>query len=537
MGITVNALYGMIGILLLTAIINYFLPEKWSRRLVLGAQVVVIVLAYQMFLQVKDNGTIRYVLGGWKAGVGITLMLDQISAPILLLTEVLFALFMVFAYNKHYTNHLFIFLFISLQAMISGFFVSGDLFNLFILVEVSTITVSILIMFKRDSQAIYDGLIYLLVNIVSGMLFLFGIGFAYKYIGTVDLKLMEEAVRVMDNPRVLVLPFAFLMTSVCLKSAMMPLFSWLPKAHGTPSAPSVVSAVLSGLYVKNGLYLFIRLTHIFQPAIDCTTFFMITGCITAFVGVVFAIGQSDIKLILAYSTVSQVGLIMFAINMGSEVAYWGGIDHIINHALFKSGLFLTAGILSETYETRDVRQIRGVLSRMPVIGSAMIIFILGITGAPLLNGSISKYFIAKGATTPFLTVILFFINLGTIVLFVKYATMLLPRKGMKRGKVTVNQTAVVISIGLLCIVSGIWGEQWVNELFVQNQHIVLTSYLNKIPTYGVSLIAGIVIYRYGIKENPIIKRIGGIDLGFNGICISIFSFLSILLLATNIWVR
>jgi multicomponent Na+:H+ antiporter subunit D len=534
MFITMNGLYEIIGMLLITAIINYFLPLKWSRRMVVFVQAVAVGLAVHLFLQVQANGPINYVLGGWKTGVGITLMLDQLSAPLLLLTEVLFAFFMVFAYKKKYTNHLFIFLFISLQAMISGFFVSGDLFNLFILVEVSTITVSVLIMYKRDGQAIYDGLIYLLVNIVSGMLFLFGIGFTYKLLGTVDLNLMQQAVKSVPNPRVLILPFAFLMTSVCLKSAMMPLFSWLPKAHGTPSAPSIVSAVLSGLYVKNGLYLFLRLSHIFQPAIDCSLFFMITGCITAFVGVIFAIGQTDIKLILAYHTISQVGLIMFAVNMGNESAYWGGVYHMINHALFKSVLFLTAGMLIEAYDTRNVYEIRGVLKRAPAVGIAMMLAILGITGAPFFNGSISKYFITKGATTPFLTVILFLINLGTIVSFVKYGSMLLPDKPVKQIKVPMNQVVIILVIGVSCLASGLWGEQFIHGLFGRNDHISLAAYLKKIPSYVGSVVVGMVLYRFVIKGNPFIKRLGGLDLGFNGICVSIFSFLGVLLLVTHL---
>jgi multicomponent Na+:H+ antiporter subunit D len=122
----------------------------------------------------------------------------------------------------------------------------------------------------------------------------------------------------------LYLPYALILTAVCLKAALMPLFSWLPKAHGTPSAPSVVSAVLSGLYVKNGIYLFIRCQSAFQP-IDVSTFFLVAGAVTAIAGAVFAIAQSDIKLILSYHTVSQIGLIMVALNMGSETAAVGAV--------------------------------------------------------------------------------------------------------------------------------------------------------------------------------------------------------------------
>ena len=220
-------------------------------------------------------------------------------------------------------------------------------------------------MFNKDSLSIYVVIVYLLTILVSMTFFLLGIGYLYKIFGHLDFETIKSLMPEIKNPRTLILPYTLLITSIGLKSAIMPLFSWLPRAHGTPSAPSIVSAILSGLYVKGGIYLLIRFQDTFSYHLDTSKAFLVMGFLTAVIGFIFALSQTDIKLILAYHTVSQIGLIIFGLSMGSEYSYYGAIYHIINHAIFKSTLFLTAGIIIEQYQTRDIRQIRGVFKRMP----------------------------------------------------------------------------------------------------------------------------------------------------------------------------
>ncbi len=236
------------------------------------------------------------------------------------------------------------------------------------------------------------------------------------------MTVIHQKINFMQDSRALILPYCLIMTTVGLKAAIMPLFSWLPRAHGTPSAPSIVSAILSGLYVKGGLYLFIRTQDMFKPQIDTDHIFLVLGFLTAIIGFVIALSQIDLKLILAYHTVSQIGLIIFGLSLNHTYSYWGSIYHVLNHAIFKSVLFLTAGMIIETYETRDIRQIKGVFKRMPLVAVVSILAILGITGAPLFNGSISKYLIQKGTTGGLLEYGLLVINLGTIISFVKYSS-------------------------------------------------------------------------------------------------------------------
>ncbi len=273
------------------------------------------------------------------------------------------------------------------------------------------------------------------------------------------------------------MPFFF--TAIGFKSAIMPLFSWLPRAHGTPSAPSIVSAILSGLYVKGGIYLFIRMQDVFQMKIETDHIFMIMGLLTAIFGFILALSQNDIKLILAYSTISQIGLILLGISMQSDYSYWGSIYHIANHAISKSTLFLAAGIIIEEYKTRDIQEIRGVFKRMPFIAFIIIFAILGITGAPFFGSSISKYYIQKGNVTSNLMDMTFIlINFGTIITYIKYSVMLFGKSNVK-GFLRWNQKLALGILAILSLVSGVIGPTLINKLFNVQLSVHIVDYMKK----------------------------------------------------------
>ena len=449
---------------------------------------------------------------------------DRISSVLITLTSLLFFSLTIFEFSKKQTKRTFYMLFLILNGLINGLFLVDDLFSIFVLIEVSTIVVALLIMYKRDSRSMYDGLIYLLVNIFSATFFLFGLAMLYKQTGTFSLSLLGNIIT-QDTPA-LYLPYAFMMTSVCLKAALMPLFSWLPKAHGTPSSPSVVSAILSGLYVKSGIYLFLRCQNAFS-ALDTQTFFLIAGIITAIVGFVFAIAQSDIKLILSYSTVSQLGLIMIALNMGDETAMWGGVYYIVNHAIFKSMLFIGAGEIIAEYKTRSIYEMKGVFKRMPLISTAMIAAILGITGAPLFNGSISKYLIASGSVDLFGDIMLTLINLGTIILFIKLSTIFFG-KSQSKARIPPSRVIVCVFLGATCLALGIFGAPIIEFLFGIQVKIDTGGYIQKSIIFAVSVVIAWLIYRFLVRDRSFWKRIRTLDLGFNTIAMSVVLFFVVL---------
>lgn len=512
-------------------VIAIILNHKAIKPLIFIFQLIYTVFAGYIFLLVKNSGPIIYNFGGYEDNLALSFYADTLSIFMVLMTAFFFAIFLLYMLNEDYAEPKFYFLFLVLQGMMMGLFLSSDLFNIFVFLEVSTVVVSILITYNKDKQAIYDGMIYFFVNVIGSSFLLFGIGFLYRTFGLLDIRAITEAMYHLKSPRAIIVPLSLMLVTLSLKTAATPLFSWLPKAHGTPSAPPVVSAILSGLYIKSGVYLFIRFKTMFAPVISFDIFFFWIGFITALIGFIMALGQKDIKLILAYHTISQVGLIMMGLNMGSEIAFWGSVYHMFSHAVFKSTLFLTAGLIYKEYGTRNVYKIRGLFKRMPWVAVATALAILGITGAPFFNGSISKYMIAHGTTELWVTILLNIINLGTVMSFVKYATMLFGYPP-KKGRTKTDKYAVFASLlmGITALLTGIFGENLSQFLLNYEVHVDIAEYIQKGVVYVIMIVAGIFIYHKFIKQGELLTKIGRLELTFNGIITSMVGYLIVVLL-------
>lgn len=511
--------------------ILYLTQFKAYRPVGLMIQSFLLGAAVYLFVQIDvvHKRPIIHSLGHLPQNIAINLYADNISAILVVLTATLYVFMLIYAYKKPYMNQQFMFLFLVLEGLIIGTFLAQDLFTLYALIEVSTIVVSILIMYKKGATGIYDGIVYLFTNMVAMTFYLIGVGYVYKIFGTLDMLQLRILVPLIENPRTLILPYAFMMTAVGLKSAVMPLFSWLPHAHGSHSAPYIVSAILSGLYVKGSLYIFIRLQAIFGQTLGTHSLFIVLGVITAFVAMFLALSQKDIKLILAYSTVSQIGLIILGLSLSSTYSYYGAIYHIVNHALFKSALFLIAGILIDAYGTRDMSKIKGVFRQMPLTAIAMIIAILGITGAPLFNGSISKYLIQEGlASHRLLEYAMLLINVGTITYFIKFVPLLFGHPG-DLEPIDHNRKAVVFILSALCFVGGVFGHTFANIFFDLHITWSLADYLEKLVIYGISIASAYAFYKYVYLRHHIFTTIQEVELTFNELIMSIFLFFAGLL--------
>lgn len=483
------------------------------------------IFSLWIFLTI-DNREIMTNLMSLPLPYGMSLRVDSLSSLMLVLNNFLFLCMVIFSFKKKYMNKLFIFIFLSLEGIINGIFLSTDLFNIYILIEVSTIAISILIMFKKDSQSTYDGMIYLLINMVAMAFFLFGTGYLYKISGALDIFSIKSAVDSNLDSRAFILPFSFIFTSVCLKSALMPLYSWLPKAHGAISSPSVVSAILSGIFIKTGIYLLMRVQWIFESAIDISSVLIFIGFITAVSGFVLAISQTNIKLILAYHTISQVGLIVTGIAGPYYYNLSGGLYHILAHGIFKSLFFLIAGLLIHHYNTRNIREIRGLWYASPLLSIYLIVGILSITGAPFFSGGYSKYFISKGYNSRFYTSLFTFINIGTMISFIKFFKVVFSKPDRSFHKLVLksNEKAVLSAMCIACIFLGVGGTSVMSYISSSPLSYSLYSQLTKVPIYLVTYAIGILLYSYLIKNLKIISIIRRFDLSFNSMSIALALF-------------
>ncbi len=515
---------------ILSGVIAYSIPKIPLKSFVLIVELGLSIWCIYVFSCVYSNGVMKNVLGAEIEVLGISLIATRLTIILVALSILMFFLSFVYTMKEHFFDKKFVMLFFILQGLLCGVFLSDDLFNLYVLLEVATIVVSILIMFKKDSRSMYDGMVYLLSQIICMIFWLFGIGYMYKIFGVLSIEKIREMLPLVE-PSALVLPFSFIMTAVCLKSAFFPLFSWLPCAHGTPSAPSAVSAILSGLYVKNGIYLFYVFTNLFSPAIDYTVFFTFIGAFTAILGFLFALVQTDIKLILAFHTVSQIGLISLGLTCNDLTAQYGAIYHLISHSLFKSLLFLSAGMIIKQYKTRDIRKIHGVFKTMPLTGFCTILGILAITGAPFFNASISKYFMQYGAKGSVTEVLIFIVNAGTILSFTKYSSMLWGKKEAK-VKSSYLKEAVLLVLGILCILGGIFGVDFINLTFGSELSITSRLYVEKTITYFIMIISAHLFYKYILSKSTSIYKLRKISLNFQQIIIAMVFFFIVVSVAS-----
>ncbi|WP_076488281.1 complex I subunit 5 family protein [Alkalispirochaeta americana] len=524
-------LHAIVLLPVLVGAVAFALPRVWYQNVLLAANGVLTLAALALFRQVRWEGAVVQSLASWPVPVAITLRADQLSAPWVLLTAVFFTGVFLFSTRGTYRDKTFLFLFMVLEAAILGIFLSGDLFNIYVLMELGMLAIAILIMYKQEKQAVYDAMLYLMMNFIAMAFMLLGIGYLYRLTGVLDLEEIHRRLVLLDDPRAGLVPYALIMTAVALKSALLPLFGWLPRAHGAASAPAIVSAVLSGVQVKVGVYLLVRLGQVFLPLVDAHFFFMVLGFLTSTAGFLLAIAQKDIKLILAYHTVSQVGLIVMGLNMGSQVAFWGGMYHMINHALFKGVLFLTAGIIIEEYGTRSYGEIRGVLRRMPAVGIATVAGVLGITGAPFFNGSISKYFIHQGLQGSPAELGLYLINFGTILSFVKYSTILL---GDPPATTPSPRDPYVATVSLLfggaCLAGGLFGSAAVELFFGPALATGGALAPEKIAIFAATLVLALVTYRYLVcRIGSLLQAVRVFKFSFNQVTVFMTIFFGALL--------
>jgi multicomponent Na+:H+ antiporter subunit D len=244
------------------------------------------------------------IVGSYNDILGIILRANTLSAIFVLLTTFIFLATSIYSYSYQKDAKTFWFLMFLLEASFIGLFLTGDLFNVFVLIEVSTLVTVVLAMYDRKSRNIFHGKVFLLSNVVSIQFYLLGLGYIYRHIGAMDMNRVAEAVAETHNVN-LVLPYVLMMTAIAFKNTLIPFFSWTPKVRIYPKAPTVVAAVLSGLQAKTSLYVFIRLQEIFEP-IAAHEIFLVIGIVTGLFGAVMAICQSNIKMILAYHTTNRV---------------------------------------------------------------------------------------------------------------------------------------------------------------------------------------------------------------------------------------
>lgn len=397
---------------LILGVLIYALDKVLFNRLVFVLQGALTVAYF--FLMSKAPYSM--VIGGWPNTVGIECVIDTVSLLFMGMTLIGFWYIYLYDWPKHRNDHKYLFLVGALQSVLLSLFMVYDLFTFFILIELMTIIASILITYKKDSNSVKAGIYYLLINSMGMVLYIIGIMILYSLTGSLNIHVVLTQLPLVAGNKLFKLAMAFIISSVAVKSAFFPLFQWLPVAHS--AAPGSVSAILSGLIVKSGIFVFLRLGDIVFSA-SLNEVLVIIGLLTALFGSILAMVQYDIKRLLSFSTVSHIGLILVGFTLPGAVSNTGGYLHLMNHFLFKSLLFLCAGLIITQTGERNLKRIRGIMMTNPLLSVAMLVGILGITGVPLFNGHLSKLLIKSAGDNAVIQMILYIVNVATIASFIK----------------------------------------------------------------------------------------------------------------------
>lgn len=377
--------------------------------LMLAVSWVLPLISALMLHQVLSTGPISYALGGWAPPWGIEYRVDVLNGFVLTLVSTIGAIIAPFARRSvalevgERRQAWFYCMYLMCLTGLLGVTITGDAFNAFVFLEISSLSTYVLIALGRDRRALVAAFRYLIMGTIGATFYVIGVGFIYLLTGS--LNMVDIAARLAAAPpeqaRAMVAGLAFLTVGISLKLALFPLHSWLPGAYAY--APSWATVFLSATATKVAIYLLVRiLFSIFGIALDfralpIVEILLALSIAAMFVASTVAVYQSDLKRMLAYSSLAQIGYMMLGIGVANQAGLTGGLVHLVNHAMMKAALFLALG--SVFYRTGTVRlsEIAGIGRKMPLTMGAFAIAGLGIIGTPGTAGFISKWYLAIGA--------------------------------------------------------------------------------------------------------------------------------------------
>ena len=344
---------------------------------------------------------LRYDLGGWRPPWGIAYLVTAANASVALLVSLIFT--GVAVYARHSIprelaggrSDVFFALFLLLLSGSSGVVLTNDLFNIFVFLEIASLSSYALVACSPGGRAPLAAFRYLIIGSLGASFFLLGIGFLYAMTGTLNLDDMSARLPSIIETRTGLAAFAFITAGLMLKIALFPLHTWLPDAY--TEAPSAVSALLAGTSSKVSLYLLLILlfrlfgVHLTTHILPFDTILMILSSAAIVFGAVTAMGQKNVKRMMAYSSISQIGFIGLGIATASVAGITAAFIYLFSHALIKTGLFLALGCVIYHSGSSTFHSFAGIGRRMPWTAAAVVAGGLSLVGVPLTSGFISKW--------------------------------------------------------------------------------------------------------------------------------------------------
>lgn len=356
---------------------------------------------------VLNTGRISYWLGGWEPPWGIEYAIDYLNAFVLVVVS--FIAFIVALYARKSVEKeidgskitAFYSIFMLFVTGLMGIVITGDIFNLYVFIEIASLAGYALIAVGKKRNALMASYNYLILGTIAATFIVLGIGYLYMVTGTLNMADLRDRLPALYESKVVLTAFAFFTVGLSLKLALFPLHAWLPNAY--TYAPSVVTAIMAATATKVGAYALLRVMFtVFKLEFDLqvvpVTKILIALALVAIVaGSVIAIAQTNIKRMLAYSSVGQIGYIVLGAALVNQSSITGSLLHILNHGLMKGSLFLVVGAVIYKTGIEDIAGLKGMGKKMPLSMAAFTIAGLSMIGVPLTVGFVSKWYLALGA--------------------------------------------------------------------------------------------------------------------------------------------
>jgi multicomponent Na+:H+ antiporter subunit D len=370
-----------------------------QRLVSIGALVLVAVVAAVLMVRSDQDGPQALWIGGWPEPLGIALVADRLSSLMLLVSALVTLAVLVYSVGQGIVDDaesapLSIYhpSFLVLAAGVANAFLAADLFNLFVSFEMLLFASYVLLTLGGTESRIRAGTIYVVVNVLSSMLFLVAIAMVYAATGS--LNLAQLAVRIEELPSAVALLIQLtLLTVFAIKAAVFPLSFWLPDSY--PTAPAPVTAVFAGLLTKVGVYAILRTQSLLFPDSDLTTPLMVAALLTMLVGILGAVAQSDIKRMLSFTLVSHIGYMIFGVGLATEAGFSGAIFYVVHHITIQTGLFLVVGLVEHRAGSTSLLKLGGLARLSPILGVSFFVPAMNLAGIPPMSGFLGKVGLAS----------------------------------------------------------------------------------------------------------------------------------------------
>ncbi|MDD7965956.1 Na+/H+ antiporter subunit D [Actinomycetospora lemnae] len=366
-----------------------------QRVLSVAVLAAVVVIAALLLVAAVQNGPIVVTVGSWPVPLGITLVADPLSALMLLTSMSVTLAVLVYAigqgvYDRDEATPITIFhpTYLVLAAGVANAFLSGDLFNLYVGFEVLLMASYVLLTLGGTRSRVRAGVTYVVVNVVSSLVFLVGIALVYAAVGTLNLAQISTRMEAVPPGTALAIHLV-LLTAFGIKAAVFPLSAWLPDSYPTAAAP--VTAVFAGLLTKVGVYSIIRTeTLIFPDSAVTQTLLLVAAGLTMLVGALGAIAQADIKRILSFTLVSHIGYMIFGVALATPLGVAGAVFYVVHHITVQATLFCVVGLVEGVGGSTSVTRLGGLMRASPILAVLWFVPAINLGGIPPLSGFVGK---------------------------------------------------------------------------------------------------------------------------------------------------